>query len=146
MTKKITTFYLKYLQQKKNSNKFFLFWLCSVWDTLRDTQVMRKHGFGDQEKNQRAWNENLGILYLNMIFMSSEGIREPSFWCSCSTIVLAKQSLMVSLTLTGLKLTFRGQRRSRRDMSSPLSFALLEGPKQCGLCFYASTVFSEFVF
>ena len=127
MTKKITTFYLKYLQQKKNSKRrknFFLFWLCSVWDTLRDTQVMRKHGFGDQEKNQRAWKENLGILYLNMILMSSEGIREPSFWCSCSTIVLAKQSLMVSLTLTGLKLTFRGQRRSRRDMLSLLCLLL----------------------
>lgn len=40
----------------------------------------------------------------------------------------------------------RSEEKQKKYVISPLSFALLEGPKQCGLCFYDSTVFSEFVF
>lgn len=149
MTKKITTLYLKYLQQNKIQTEEGIFLFGYVqFEILWGIQWWGNMALELKKNQKRAWNENLGIFHINMILISSEGVKEPNFWCRCSTIVLAKQSLMVSLTLTGLKLTFRSEERIEQICYLSFVFCSLRGSWAVWLvllwfyCFYWICVLS----
>ena len=107
-------------EEFKQKEEFFLFWLCSVWDTLRDTQVMRKHGFGAQEKNQ----ESLKWKFVNLSYKYDFDVK----WrCKRAKFLRQVQHHRASqaisdgfLDLDWTKSWPLGQRRSRRDMLSLL--------------------------
>lgn len=86
-----------------------------------------------------------GVMTLGVVSCST--VWDAASWRGCTPTVLAAQSLRASLTSTGPKLTFRSEERWRRHVITPLSYALLGGPKSSVIC--ASTIcstFSEFVF
>lgn len=61
--------------------------------------------------------------------VSCSTVWDAAWRCGCSPTVLATQSLRSPLTLTGPKLTFRSEEKWKRHVITPLSYALLEGPK-----------------
>ena len=70
---------------------------------------------------------NHGVTALGMVSCST--VWDVVLRCRCSPTVLATQSLRASLTSTGPKLTFRLEERWKRQVITPLSYALLGDPK-----------------
>ena len=66
---------------------------------------------------------NHGVTALGMVSCST--VWDMVSRCRFSPTVLATQSLRASLTSTGPKLTFRSEERWKRQVTTPLSYALL---------------------